>query len=814
MNNGNFKNLINEGNYEYNNLIKYIKKEFVNAHTYFPRYIINNAAVIIDSNTIPVGIITDSKLLEKFKKYNNARIDDDNNIVTKKSYDIITILKKYLILENERLVKSDYIYSFAYQYADIDDNILYYFNNSLSDENHVIMPNENTKYDSVLRNLFYNNAVKFAYNPGIEFIECADDIKSATVVRSAKITVISRGDDVDLPTKYQHTCRAKTKDGIECGNIVEFYRGHLHTNIKCNLGTDKKEGHTIKNPDSVMPINIRNLYSYTVKFNFDNESVMERELNNSEREYLVYSFRVLEKDIHKVNFLYCLEKQPYILILGIEDKGVEDDAEKLMCVDIIPPEIEDNRHYIFLEDIHEHIKHYYKKYHNINYNDKNKIVSCVINLQMLCKLFFNHRYHSFAIGTSGSGKTYISSLVVPLYTINHFKGAGTNITVNRFLGGRSNINSAFHQSPYSPGVIETKDVVILEEVSDILDMMKNPKININDNLFNWIKMSDDNINRGIQGSRDCRPNASLILFGNLEQLKYIRGEYLRVLRRKYTNYTNGKQLPSCVPIYKSPEYYLVDVNNERLAAANAFIKRNYYNVENFITGLPIAEQSRFTFLIALEDDESQQSPLEYNSNIKVTKPLHREEFIKQLLVRFGVIDADVDKLPKRHEIISYFIGKLNEKFKKDIWDYMNQYLLVERNNFRFTKSVQLNSHIFENQTLMITDMLLLQKLYYKQPIEFTDEDKGIIKVFESYNYNILSHNEANMSRRPYINDCYFEEDKLNAEDTRHKLDFEANLKSIADKNKKMGVVVDVDVDNISKKSKDKDDVDDIFDLIK
>jgi hypothetical protein len=412
-------------------------------------------------------------------------------------------------------------------------------------------------------------------------------------------------------------------------------------------------------------------------------------------------------------------------------------------------------------------------------SNNNKIVGLIMIIQNICKLYLGHRYLSLILGTSGSGKTFFSQTISPMFSQNIKNVMGSSVTMSRFLGGRSNNMTPFRTSLYSPGLIETKFSIVIDEVSEILDNIYNPKIPYNDNLFSWIKMCSDDIifDRAIQGSTDIKSNAILTLFGNLEQLKLLRDDYKKRVKSKYNMYNNSSYSAvdndindsiikhsfsddNC--IYKSPEYYLRVMNNENLAKAHSIVRKTMYSSNNYITGLATAEMSRFCFFVCLEDDDQGYKKKEYTGDKPIFRQLHRKEFVDELSKYIG--NERQKEVP------------LTEDFKREVWDWMNIYFSSKRNNFRPNINRDINVHIFERITKMITDIMYLDKLYFGDTkLELTDNDKNYIEYFLKYNYNTLGHDEANMSKHPYVNDLLYDSISLDDYDTEKYMNFKSSL---------------------------------------
>jgi hypothetical protein len=323
-------------------------------------------------------------------------------------------------------------------------------------------------------------------------------------------------------------------------------------------------------------------------------------------------------------------------------------------------------------------------------------------------------------------------------------------------------------------------------------MIANPKvINNSDNLFAWIKAIDSEIDRAIQGSQSTKPNAVLCCFGNLENLRFIRSELLSKIRKKYTNFSAGKTYNNNYPLYKQPEWYAKVMNNELLAKAHAYVRETDYNTINYVTGLPTAEMSRYAFFIVLEDEDKGFTKRSFIGEDKEEYQLHREMFIQNLK---DIFKLDTEYLPEP-----------DMKFKKDVWDWFNDYIQNHRNNFRPNTKRDINNHIFKKMVNMCTDLIYLNNLFYNKEMTFRDSDKLLLEGFLSFNYNTLDKQEASMSTRPRTNDLLYD---LNELEDYNKESIE-NYKSILLK-KEVENSLEIDIDETNISEDEKKVIDDIF----
>ena len=743
---------VDEGNKWTKKLIRYLKKHFVSVpkHTY--KYILENREFILKEKSINVqDLFKTDKELKQFITYNNKRLDDSSTKIDIIHYNNIKdILTNYIYSKQIKVEINnsfDKHYSKVLNNSSVDNIDIEEDNIDIFDNENFIIPSPETDYQSVLQNLFYNNDVIFGYNRDIERL---DTIESAEDIKTATFRIMSKAEDIFLPTKYEWICRANT-NGVECGNKFEFSQTHLHNNIKCTLTNGGSDGHTIKNIKDIIPSKVRKLFAYRVRtISQNNQNNIDDESNN---EYTVFSFKEITKELVDANYIYVSDKQPFILILGY--KYIDSEIENITFKSI------DDSKLFFISDMYDTIRDYYKEVHNFKLTNQNKIIAWFIIIQSICKIVLNNRYHGCYFGSSGSGKSIFSKLLIPLFTFNYKVASGSMIKRTKFLGGRSNVTTKFSQSLFEPGFVHQKDILILEECTEKLDALNNPKLPTDDNVFTWIKLADQEIDIGIQGSYSVKPNATLILLGNLEQLVTLRHNYILLLRKKYRN-LSSKTLSNKYPLYKSPEYYVS--KDENVAKTHSIIRDEYYQHKHYITGLAEAEMSRYTFFVTLEDINEGYKAKEFTGDTNTKFNIHRNEFLTEMFKRF----EGATKTPT--------------ELKKQVWNWLNDYLGKHRNNIRYNTSHDVNSHVFNHLGDMLSDVLYLNKIYYKQNTEtMTKADKKLCTYLLLYNYNVLSKNEANLKNKPKINDHFFDMNELQEYNEQKKEDYRVKLLAKAQK---------------------------------
>jgi len=732
---------------------KYIRKDsgLRSVPRFFYKYIIRNKDNIIKTENVLFSIFEIEKEKNQFKKFNGIRIEYSND---DKSEGVIWLLDKQilinLLIEYKKLEKmlilptpsstNEYVSAKESINILIDEEDGEEYEIDSEDGKDYITPDPSTTYDDILQNLFVKSNIKFKFNSKINI---NNNVNSNTTIKTTTLKITGKMENIIMPTSYRVVCRAHTEHG-ECLNTVRFYKGHKATAIKCTLNNSDKKGHTIKTTEVEQPSEVRQLYGYTAQLH-END-------NEEEEQILILSFEKLEKDLFKCNYVHVHDKVPHLLILGVE---YIDDTTNPLTGKILEQNPERK---FFIDDIYESIKTYYKKYHDYEITNQNKVVAWFIIMQMMTNLFLGHRYHGMYIGKSGSGKTFFGTVLVPLFTFNHKTVLGTTVTRNRFLGGKSNVVSEVYNTYYQAGFVHTRDILVIDEATEKLDQYFSDKTRTTDNIFTMMKAVNQNIDIGIQGSFEGIPKASIVLFGNLEQLKTIRDEYTKSVRRKYKNLSKGKAFPQWMPLYRAPEWYK-EAGNEDLGMAHAIIRGKEFNHSHYITGLPEAEMSRFTFFIALEDINRGFKEQKFIGAFEAKRSLHRTEFVNELKQVFGNM--------RKKEYPLHLMREVNK--------WLNEFFGHQRNNIRFSSIAGVNTHTFKNLEEMFTDIIWMNKIYYNQEEKLTDKDKELMEYLLLHNNNSLDMEEANLSKIPKVNDIHFGEAEIELYENQRQEEYKSKL---------------------------------------
>ena len=375
-------------------------------------------------------------------------------------------------------------------------------------------------------------------------------------------------------------------------------------------------------------------------------------------------------------------------------------------------------------------------------------------------------FHNFILDdniiTHNSGKSFVSEVIIPMFTTNHAKVKGGSVSESRFYGGQSNFKSKMKNTPFSPGLIETKEVVTMDEMAEVMDGYAEGR-NKQSNPMSWIKDANENIDRGIQGSRATRANAVLIMFGNIEGLTAVTGRlkghimrnFKQNMRSKCNDTEASHYFNNDWSLHQPPEYYKSltsdnDINNAMCYAVSK-TRIDNYRTFNYITGLPEAEQARLVLMLVREDGNVKYEMGKEPEKINKSSFIHSDQYIAELKTR-----VYKDKLKYDDEGQPIFPSSMRfedipKRFRADVWAWMVNYIMHQKNNYRFTDKVHLSTHFTQNLHRILTENLYLNKLWYGKEVKFDDEDAKILEFINRYNCNILNSEEAKMKTNTKVN---------------------------------------------------------------
>ena len=682
-------------------------------------HILNTNQIILSEVVKPKDYgskeISAEQRIETLKKYNSTKILPNNRLGIEYEQKIIDLLVSYKSGLVSPVKKTEEIKSLKYENAKKTEY----------GDSH-ILPLPDTLLSSIKKNLFYDKDSVYVYNESIPIKQLDTTIPH---LQSLKLKINGIIDIYNMPTKYEVRC-SHQKDGIECGNVVHFCDVHLNSTIKCSDSGGIGEGHTIKKPEHAPIFESKEIYIYEGE-----------DLNNPEsKEILIYSLVKLDYNIVKVNAIFVNEKKiNYIFVVSVKEEKIKPLKENIL--------IRDPNSFYFLNDFYTSIQKYLKQYHDIALTNQNKIVGQILSFMLINNIIYGIRTNALIMGKSGSGKSIWSEYLIPLLSLNNKTVIGTDITRNRFIGGRANIVSEMKNSMFSVGYIATQDFIFAEEGTNSLEKFHDPRLDQSNNIFHLLKIcSGRKIDVAIQGGGKVFPKASTALVGNLEQLKFTQ-EYKWWVANKYRKMDGGKTYNENWPLFKPISYYIDILKNRELAEAHAIVRQNHKNLAgiHYITRLPPAEQVRYDFCVVLEDDYGTKKRKRKDDGEKHLENPKRDFLIKELSGLF--LDENGHPRPVPREL------------KTSINDFWDDEYYPSRNNFKNMFGVErdINTH-FENSVIQTMRQLIwLNRQYYSTNGKvfegpLNDDEKSIIKYFLAFNYNTLSQEEASCVKQPRIND--------------------------------------------------------------
>lgn len=715
-------------------LREYIKVTFTQAPKDFFKDIILSTDAIIKANNIDITKVLQPKNYGKGNYTVEDRVKQlrnkdkgklrDNFLLDQITIDIIKILHSYKLRQSRPQKAAN---TRGYEYKDATEDPF---------DDDLIIPDENTDLSSVKLNLFYNKDVQYKFTDRITIQELN---KSSSSLQTLHLKINGVLEHTLISIKRKAICTNKT-NGVECGNVVHFSDVHLNSQIRCtDSKITTKEGHVIRKLEKAI------VEENCVWYVYEGADLK----NENSTELKICSLQEINANDVIANAIFVNDDSSnYVLILSIKEREVKLLKERIL--------LKDEKSLHFLDDIYKSLQKYLVNYHNIILTNQNKIVGEIITFILLNNLFYNKRMNALIVGKSGSGKTIWSEWLIPLFTLNSKTILGTDVTRNKFVGGRSNTISSSVNSLFSAGYVATQNVIFAEECTNSLKDFKDTKLNQANNIFHLVKScSGREIDVAIQGGQKVYPKASCILVGNLEQLDFT-SSYKQYVANKYKKLGDNikKSYKERWPLFKPVGYYIETLKNMELAEAHSIIRQNYKDIagNHFVTRLPPAELARYAFMIILEDDLNDKKNKRIMKKDEILVNPKREQLIKE----FNEIFINEDG-----------IVECPFELKEQINDFYNDEFYPGRHNYKniFGAEREINSHIENNIITIMEQLVWMNKLYYKNPDHnLTDDDKMIIKDFMLYNYNTISSEEARLIRRPFINDfAGLKEDAINTE---------------------------------------------------
>jgi len=281
--------------------------------------------------------------------------------------------------------------------------------------------------------------------------------------------------------------------------------------------------------------------------------------------------------------------------------------------------------------------------------------------------------------------------------------------------------------------------------------------------------------------------ANVVMLGNVTNLHTPIAEYEKHLGRIYKTITKGKTYPRKPPLFRPIHYYKeIDMD---LAKAHQIVRAQYYNSKNYVTHLDEAAQSRFSIFIVLDDSVGMTTEelIEEAAEGTDFRPLknqpHKKEFLEELDKCFLKEGDPLIEVPR--------------DFYKAVRRFLAEYLYREPNNFVLSAPLgkeggkKVNTHILNAQVALMSNMLYLNKLYWGEEVVFTEDDKQLIRYYESFNYNSLNSKEASMSIRPNLNNYILDSDEIekNYEDMKETYNTDRMIERKMQSNTKMKIAL-------------------------
>ena len=744
-------NTINEGSEVFKKYKKLFKKKLlvVRCNNFFNQCV-KNIHNIINATTLTL----DDVITEEYTHGNSAiSIEKQKNTFIERN---TTYLKDDKYTFTQSFMKSLQQFLLEYlQEAEVETNttktLLHETRESMyrdvleysNDEGTFLQPLETFNDTSFILNIFYNNDVNFIFT-NTRKVESHKEIQNSTIF-TMQAKIIGKTDDINFPSKYKVLC-TKKENNEECGNIVYFSEAHTHSTIYCSDSNHSTMSHPMKDVANAPVVNMYTLYGYVIELDGETE--------------MIYSTSKINVPQFKGNFIKYTKKDTTLLILlGIQENEVQEINEPILTT---------STQSLFLDDIFQDIKKYYKKYHNITITNNNKIIALYYIKQLLDTMIFNFQTLSLFLGKSASGKSFFNIILTPLFTTNYATLYSRDVTRNRLIGGQSGMKSFNNSSMFVGGYVESCDFVVLEEAGYSLDIFDDPRYT-SSNPLKMIKGYESGfINPGIQGSRNVNCNASLCFLGNLEDIREIK-EYLKKVRNEYNKLSGLNNYKYSYPLFWPLQKY-EELFNIELAKAHYKIRNEseYGNFKHHITTLKEAEFARFTYFIVIEDAEDREKRVYFQPTKNISKYIHTQSFMCELR---DIFNKDViDTIP------TTFMSSVEEYF-----------------NTRFLKvfpSLSRNTHLLSSLLQSVYYFIVLQKIYYKEEWELSEKNKNIIEYFYKYNYNTLDENESSMKKHCYMNHNFLTGNKDEIKDEIYNKELSEEEEKVFNKN--MEIVLDED----------------------
>ena len=519
---------------------KFFKKFKKQINTDFSQVRVNNILLLFiyinkrkyDENTKKLDI-TKFKLKERFYTINKTRITNNEIKISDEAIDLVD---KYNIEENSETT--------------LKDAIGYDYNNETSDSKKIadydddyLVPNNKYNFFDFTKNVGKNIDLIHIFNDDIDRAESIDINKNIQTVK-IKLTNIINEDDLIINSFV--LCP-------ECNSKIVFDKFDMSTSIKCCNYTE----HSDSKPKTltVHATNFGNLY----KKCFINNASMYNKIEDDYKEisYPLLSTINLSLGIHEVQLIPAKvsirgKDIIFLLILSANDSGHSKKISRIINNE--PQSILDKYDSKFaLEIIYEQLIKYISKNHGVEVNLSNKYLGLLLIFSSIARNFNNILFQTLAIGTSGSGKNYMTEMFCPLLDKNVGLIDASTTSKNIILGGNGQSN-AMLSNPVTKGALGLNDRIILDEATSVF----NPNSKNYETLTQMLKyLKNQKVPITTQGTKEYKIKSSMFMIGNLENM-YQYEKYKYSVVKEYKKITGKLAFRvNSSTLFRNLKYYAI-----------------------------------------------------------------------------------------------------------------------------------------------------------------------------------------------------------------------------------------------------------------
>lgn len=785
----NHKNYVNSSNNNMKSAIKYLSLELRNTreralakifsilkiahYNYngeFKSLFFDSEFRIKFNKLIEHGIISEKTVFEKNAK-RFTQDGDDIFLDTHISHKLIEYIVKYLEEESLRQANinvnhkegvSDYDEKGEYKYyldyhgvANLEeyrkkidelglDEKFKYVDEEEDDE--ILIPSNEFDYRRFIMNAKDNIFIKYFYN----HLEEKTTNPTKQTLQTQKIRINNYFGEDALDVEYAIACQ-------DCGKRIFFDRFYSKHSLKCDVCES-----TLSRTSSNITVDKKmKLYKYSVSI------YNEKEHRWVDDEKLWWSIEKLFTGEQEVQFVKINHKErdshsstDYNLIVAY-NKFFR--SEKI-GYDIITKEVPKGK--VVSEHIYDCLCEYFHKEHDLTISNQNRMVNVLGVFSSLCNLCFSMKMSVVMLGESGVGKSFLTENILPALNLFNVIVSGTNVSKSKYVGGKPEVKSSLSAVIFQKGIVGTNNLVTIEEFGSVLNLyVTDSSKYMTNNILNMEKEFNDNtVKTTTHGTTEYPLKATRIFNGNLENLESY-SEYRNELFREYKK-LGGIKFKSNLPIYRPVQWYIDIVGDELLARAHYNLrsgnriskpsvkKINWdFSLNHYVLHVEDALFSRFSYVFVFEHnpyDNGSLSKEELNmrkgfNNFVDTKRIHTKQIVDEIEEIITKINLD---------LVSQNTSKMYADFFEEINEYIEEEFLKKRNNYIFGNKKRLNSHIKNRLLKKARAWFMLEKMFKKEKLELTEEDKELFEKFEVYNYNSLGFNESVGKTTPMFNDYY------------------------------------------------------------